>query len=626
MAISPTFSSSLQSVYYGQTVLPDGQVLHHSTSMNMFRIFQDRDTGLPIMMTGHKFTFHLTCPEDPHTLWSLEAPYPTDAQMQDIMCRFMPPMVGGAVALSFPMHGMEVAPPMLPIEGPAGCGSATEVLCDEMTAVAPDQFNTTNLMRLPRGIAVPTPRRLLASGRDARQVITDFEEQLYRCASKSLQLDNDFFETHCVEEDEDTSMAGSDNTIPDLVSVTSEGDQGGTSIEVELCDMCLASRHESELDCPRSGAGIDEGMGMGHLLNVLTGDEETAAEVEGWKRPAVNEHQTIEAETSETRCTPKSSVPAAGDETFRRLVDAAVDARRSFEEYTVEYDGIGKEESHTIIWGDVDQTGSGVPIRAVMPFSPPSTQLYLPPRHRTPEPEDQHNNNGTPVLRHHSSAPLSYADRVVLPSPASLPSGPLHSVEDNEDMGLADRTEAIISEEWNPAVSEEVWGWLSSYPPSYATDSIEPSSTSSESRSGFSCTSRYEFYDDNNFELHESLSFWVWDGNEHQHNRCHFENEMGVEPLHQVLQALHGPLSFFVDYLAMARQGVKDIIASAFSPSPFSASVFPAAPDLESSATTKLTSDAPPSPTAAPTSLDRSLPVTAGHSPASPGTYEPRHV
>ncbi|KAF8191684.1 hypothetical protein K438DRAFT_1970667 [Mycena galopus ATCC 62051] len=70
-------------------------------------------------------------------------------------------------------------------------------------------------------------------------------------------------------------------------------------------------------------------------------------------------------------------------------------------------------------------------------------------------------------------------------------------------------------------------------PPSYATDSLDPSSTSSESRSEFSCTSRYEFYDDNNFELHESLSFWSLSTRRYN---------------------LHGPLSFFVDYLAMVGQ------------------------------------------------------------------------
>ncbi|KAF8173206.1 hypothetical protein K438DRAFT_1981055 [Mycena galopus ATCC 62051] len=100
MDLSPTFSSSLQAIHYGRTVLPDGQILHRSAAMNTFQVFQDADTGTPVTMSGHKFTFHVACPEKPHVLWSLEAPYPTEAQMHNVMRRFVPPTVSGAVALT----------------------------------------------------------------------------------------------------------------------------------------------------------------------------------------------------------------------------------------------------------------------------------------------------------------------------------------------------------------------------------------------------------------------------------------------------------------------------------------------------------------------------------------------
>ncbi|KAF8209293.1 hypothetical protein K438DRAFT_2062281 [Mycena galopus ATCC 62051] len=624
MALSPTSSSSLQSVYYGQTALPDGQVLHRSASMNTFRVFQDQDTGLPVTMTGHEFTFHLACPEDQRTLWNLEAPYPTDAQIQDVMRRFVPPMVGGAIALSFSMHGTEETPLMLPIEarlrldkGPAGRGSAADVLRNKLTTVSPDQLNTTNLAKLPHGLAMPMPRGLMGSEREAHRAIADFEEQLYRRASKKLRLDNDIFETYRVEENEDASTTDTESGMPELVSMTSGGERASTSIDGGLCDLCLASQHESELACPVFGASIDEeDRGMGHLLNVLTGDVEATAEGAG-RRVSLNTdnegRHVAGAGAREARYIPNGSALTRGEEGFRSLVDAAVDARRSLAESTVGCDeGAGRKESRSIVQEDADQTGSG------------------------------HSDDGSPVLRRRMSAPLSYTDRIALPtfskrgrvvtrdhwssSPASLPGRPLHSITDNKHTVPAERIETLAPNEWSPAASEEAWGWPSSYPPSYATDSLDPSSTSSESRSEFSCTSRYEFYDDNNFELHESLSFWVRDGSEHQRDHRRFENEMGVEPFHQALQTLHGPLSFFVDYLAMVGQGVKDLVSTAFAPSPNHASVFPVDSDIE---TTEPASGASPGPTAIHTSLDLTLPAerptaspTLADSAVSDGEWE----
>ncbi|KAF8146680.1 hypothetical protein K438DRAFT_2092856 [Mycena galopus ATCC 62051] len=690
MVLSPTFSSSPQSVYYGQTVLPDGQVLHRSTSMNVFRVFQDLESGLPVTMTGHEFIFHLACPEDQHTLWNLEAPYPTDAQMQGVMRRFVPPVVAGAVALTFPMHGTGVAPPMLPMDerlrldavstlsrseasgtnllkGPAGHGSAAEVLREQLTAVEPDQLNTTNLAKLPRGLAVPTPRGLMGSGQEARQVIANFEEQLYRRARKTLQLDKDYFVTYQVEDTEDTSTT-SGSGMPDLVSATSDGGGSNSSINVGLCDLCLAPQHDSVLECPRLGTNTEEGgLGMGHLMSVLTGEQliqkeeikltQDEGDAESFPSAAtLNDHEGEEEfATRETH-----HVPATGDAAFRTLVDAAVDARKMLEECTVEYDeeteGEGKNRNGTIVLANADQTGSGIRIRPATPFSPSRSPLYLPPRHETPEPEDRHSDDGSPVLRRHASAPPSHADRVTVPffsrrgrvitrdtwssSPASLAGRQLLTIEENERTATGDRLETLPRGEWSPAESEgsvdfqssyplqwlieealyRAWGWPSSYPPSYATDSESSTNQSSDSRySGFSCTSRYEFLDDGNYELHDSLSFWVREGNAHQREHRRFENEMGAEPLHQALQTLYGPLSFFVDYFAMAGQGVKEIVTAVF-PSCHT-SVFSAAGGASPTPVTQSTPEAPHSPAAtfasdpplgpldAFTSLDRSLPA-----------------
>ncbi|KAF8210738.1 hypothetical protein K438DRAFT_2011298 [Mycena galopus ATCC 62051] len=119
-------------------------------------------------------------------MWSLKAPYRTNMQMRDVMHRFVLPTVSSVVALTFPMHGTEVMPPMLPVEeclclgaGSNGSGSAADVLRNELIAIGPHKLTATNLAKLPCGLAMPTPRGLMGSGQEARQVIADFEEQLY---------------------------------------------------------------------------------------------------------------------------------------------------------------------------------------------------------------------------------------------------------------------------------------------------------------------------------------------------------------------------------------------------------------------------------------------------------------
>ncbi|KAF8191683.1 hypothetical protein K438DRAFT_1762844 [Mycena galopus ATCC 62051] len=124
------------------------------------RVFQDQDTGLPVTMTGHEFTFHLACPEDQRTLWNLEAP---------CYASLVPPMVGGAIALSFSMHGTEETPLMLPSRHVCALTKVqrdekrADVLRNKLTTVSPDQLNTTNLAKLPHGLAMPMPRGLMAA-------------------------------------------------------------------------------------------------------------------------------------------------------------------------------------------------------------------------------------------------------------------------------------------------------------------------------------------------------------------------------------------------------------------------------------------------------------------------------
>ncbi|KAF8207423.1 hypothetical protein K438DRAFT_2013380 [Mycena galopus ATCC 62051] len=533
MALSPTFSSLPQAVYYGRTILPGRQVLHRSTLMNTFCVFQGVETGTPVMMTGHKFTFHLACPEEPQALWSLEVPYPTDAQMRDVMRRFMPPMVSDAVALTWIIcvltwgsQGMQVQ----------------KTLC-------PHQLNTANLAKLPRGLAMPTPRGLMGSGQEVRQIIVNLEEQLYRRASKELQLGNDYFITHLAEETEDLSMMDTDSRMPDLVSVSSGNEGSNASIDIGFCDLCLAPQHESELVCPLFGAIDAKGSLSRAVLTNKTLDNEGELGVSAVFNKRLGEYEVLGVRVPvEIMCpAPEGSATLSGDVAFQALVDAVVGAREAFATDSFHFACPPVFKTPAVLSDLKIDTATTVVL-----FSAVAQLAGLPPR------------------------------RIIL-----QPSGKTGTQSQRNKLKRQ-------HPETGAAVLEGAWGWLSSYLPSCTSNSADPSSTSSESNSGFSCTSRYEFYHNDNSKLHNSFSFWVREGNEHQHDHRHFENEMGVEPLHQVLQALHGPLRFFVGYLAMAGQ------------------------DADSNPGTEPTCDVPLSPSAALTSLDHSLPSSVEHMTITP--------
>ncbi|KAJ7810502.1 hypothetical protein B0H14DRAFT_2607274 [Mycena olivaceomarginata] len=70
---------------------------------------------------------------------------------------------------------------------------------------------------------------------------------------------------------------------------------------------------------------------------------------------------------------------------------------------------------------------------------------------------------------------------------------------------------------------------------------------------------------------------WIYEGKAHQQTHLHFEDEMGCEPANCALRALHGPLSTFVDYAAMAAEGISDLRCP--SPPPYGLDNYPPIPD-----------------------------------------------
>ncbi|KAJ7863041.1 hypothetical protein B0H14DRAFT_2575015 [Mycena olivaceomarginata] len=100
--------------------------------------------------------------------------------------------------------------------------------------------------------------------------------------------------------------------------------------------------------------------------------------------------------------------------------------------------------------------------------------------------------------------------------------------------------------------------------------------------------------DSGSVQLVHELMRWIYEGKAHQQTHLHFEDEMGCEPANCALRALHGPLSTFVDYAAMAAEGILDLCCP--SPPPYGLENY------------LLILDDTPSSDASSTSLDHSLP------------------
>ncbi|KAF8204272.1 hypothetical protein K438DRAFT_1964634 [Mycena galopus ATCC 62051] len=571
----PTFSSSPHAEYLGASVMPDGQVLHRSKATNVYRVFLSHETGQPVTMTCHEFTFHLSAPEEPNVLWNLETVYPSEERLQRTMAGFTPQGYPGAVTLSFPSHTTDVPPPMLTGEERARffrghanrAASAQDVLRNEDHTIEPERLVAAHARWMREELVT------------LREPVPRLPQQLYRRASKALSLGGDLFDTHVTDEEDDaTSVAES---MPDLISNASEGGGSNASLDLGLCDLCLEPTHVLEVDCLAYLATRQREAEDGHVLGIPASQEVFDVPTQPDFRD-----ESVTGATDNLR----DLDLAPPDDDFQALVDVAVDARQAFEEFAMEYEGelvaIGSEGAKRKVadLGPNTATKSGAHRPDTpFPFSRTTTPFYeshLPRITGSPEGTPTRGEHGGATLRHTNSSPVvltSHADRVNIPvfgtrgeivtrdnwssSPASivgykgvgLPNVPVENLETSS------------SGKWSLVESDGAWGWPPSTPSHYGdTASSGSESSASPSDSGFSFTSCYEFYDDCNRDLLDSLTMWVERGAAHQRDHRRFENEMAVEPLHQAIQMLYGPLSNFVDYLTMAGHGVKDIVATAF--------------------------------------------------------------
>ncbi|KAJ6473096.1 hypothetical protein C8R45DRAFT_1103685 [Mycena sanguinolenta] len=235
--VDPTFLAAPQTEYYGSTILPSGEVLHRSAAMNALRVFKDRETGGPVFMSCHEFTFHVAAPSDPLQVWQLELCYPTEERLQPVMKILNPTEEGGG----FPIHATASPLPMLPLDERVRLGTEREapaetvhnVLRGKVTSVSPAETHANAFAVYFQDL---TPQI------NQRQEALDWEMQ--RRAQRNLKLDGD-------------SLFDSDtDSMPELVSASSSSDSEA-DLEPERCDICHEPKHLLFEACPYE-SGTDD--------------------------------------------------------------------------------------------------------------------------------------------------------------------------------------------------------------------------------------------------------------------------------------------------------------------------------------------------------------------------------
>ncbi|KAF8134808.1 hypothetical protein K438DRAFT_1997552, partial [Mycena galopus ATCC 62051] len=114
LTVQPTLSCAPQSALVKTQELADGQTMHESVATNVLRVFQDA-AGKPYTMSCHEYTFHVEAPNDPNQAWQLELAYPNTDRLNAIMADMMPLGLLTETDTTFPVHATTREPPMLPL-------------------------------------------------------------------------------------------------------------------------------------------------------------------------------------------------------------------------------------------------------------------------------------------------------------------------------------------------------------------------------------------------------------------------------------------------------------------------------------------------------------------------------
>ncbi|KAJ6454045.1 hypothetical protein C8R47DRAFT_1083268 [Mycena vitilis] len=654
--VDPTFAVAPQSDYYGSVTLPGGQVLHRSSALNAFRVFRNRETGLPFTLSCHEFTFHIATPDDPQQAWKLELCYPSDARIQRTMQGMTPLDPPGGSDIGFPVHATANPPPMIPMHerlrvnavriGHAGTiqwtyaiqtaehASAEDLLGEQATTVHPPDTVLKNASVRP-GTPFPALRPVRAGLSSPTRPLEYTPEVLYheirKRVDQDLRLDGDELFTPIPSSelfaDSAKSDSSSSDSMPDLVPIPTNDDSLPSPVDLGICGLCFSPQHASTLECPLFGPGTANESGR-------NGSHETSSE-----GPAYS---------LETRRVLDIALGPTMDEwlklpheevSFRSLTAQAQSARKSYEAFIQDFEAKRRIAERPLGGAETAPAQPALgrltidtrPIKTASEACLDSVphlrldhpdQTLLIPRPTTPPSIDEVSHAArlrAPIFNPHRG-PVVTRDEW-----SSSPPTPETSDCENEDILLkAERVETIPP--WSPVVSEWSVENLGDFNPRWVIDeatsrllrATEDPPTSDSSVDGSTSANepsyppsvvddgdranqpsalrlpQVGFRDEGLDELQEALYFWTYEGSVHQQDHMRFENEIGLAPAKAALEALHGPLSSFVDYQATAFAGAQSL--RQLSPIPLHLLAVPKARDDT------------PGPKKAASSLDASLP------------------
>ncbi|KAF8147336.1 hypothetical protein K438DRAFT_1780130 [Mycena galopus ATCC 62051] len=577
LVANPTFVAAPNAIYHGAVQLPSGQVLHRSTALNAFRVIRNNETGLPVTMSCHEFTFHLAAPDDPQQLWELEAPYPTDERLQHAMATMSP---DAQEELSYPTRATKDAPPMMPLEQRVqlnkvtspdteneayhffpqfsrdGAAPAEDVVAPPLESVSPLVLGIaidTGMMRITEDIGDLERSTTPSFGIAGRRAVQhELAQEIHRRAKESLRLDGDSL----FDSDSDT------DSMPALESVSSSDESSLFPAELGLCHLCFESHHSAT--CPLIEKALQQVERDGETAKDGEEPTELRQALEAALGPFLSEWINL----PEPKPLPTFNV-------------AAYEARQAFEaEFHPER--IEEEAARTVTM--LEQ----VAMEALQEMAMEALQEMARGRSSDEESslgsnEDQNLTVTRPESRADSPYPRSHQGRwptnprftlnpnsgVVVTRDAWSSSASPHSssdsdsephYDDNGRLRAISEIEPLTPGNWSPPAS---WVVHTSSPTDFSSDSDSDTDSAEEGifpntpdLDGADSVPRYEFRDQHSAQLLGQLQQWVHAGTAQQENQHQWEEELAAEPGNLALQTLHGRLRRFLDYTAMATEGV----------------------------------------------------------------------
>ncbi|KAF8191614.1 hypothetical protein K438DRAFT_1762786 [Mycena galopus ATCC 62051] len=609
LVANPTFVAAPNAIYHGVVQLPSGQVLHRSTALNAFRVIRNNETGLPVTMSCHEFTFHLAAPDDPQQLWELEAPYPTDERLQHAMGTMSP---DAQEELSYPTRATKEALPMMPLEQRVqlnkvnsrdteneayrffpqfsrdGAAPAEDVVAPPLISVSPLVLGIsidTGMMRVAEDLDEIKCSKTPSFGVEGRRAAQhELAQEIHHRAKESLRLDGDSL----FDSDSDA------DSMPALESVSLSDESSLFSAELGLCHLCFES-HPSAT-CPLIEKALEQ---VAHDREIARDGEkptELRQVLDTALRPFLSEwtdlpepkplstfnvaayeaQQAFEAEFNPER------IEKEAVRTVTMLEQVAMGALQEMARGRS-----SDEESSLGSSGDQNLTATCQEGRSDSPYPrsgrnrwPTNSRFTLNPNSGIIVTRDTWSSSTSPHSSSDSDLDLHYDN-----------SGCLRPIS---EVG------PLTPGNWSPPA-----GWVvhTSSPADLSSDSDSDVDSEEEEifpntpdLDGIDSAPRYKFRDQQTAQLHGELQHWIHAGVAQQETQYQWEEDLAAEPGNLALQALHGRLRRFLDYTAMM-EGVSHL-----QPSP---------PPYPSVVSFQVTLDDEPAPDTTSASLDHSLPAAA---------------